>query len=232
MEENTAKTMIPDNTPYDKTFKGLLMDCRKLILPVLNEAFGEHYNGDEEIVFTQNEQIYPAEDGKRKRRFTDTSFMVTSHNNIIKRYHLEAESNTDNTILLRLFEYDIKYAFDQTRKITGRILEVSLPNTALLYLRSDPSTPDSMINRFSIPTGVFSYEIPVIKMKSYSLDEIFEKKLYFLLPFYIFNRENLFPEYEKDPVLRKQFLTEISDILSRLKDLEKNTCLQATKSVL
>ncbi len=35
------------------------------------------------------------------------------------------------------------------------------------------------------PGGEVSYKVPVIKME-YSIDEIFEKKLLFLIPFYIY----------------------------------------------
>lgn len=33
------------STPYDDVFKTLLNDCTKLIIPVINEIFGEHYTG-------------------------------------------------------------------------------------------------------------------------------------------------------------------------------------------
>lgn len=39
------------NTPYDDVFRTLLNDCSRLVLPLLNEAFGEHYKGTEEITF-------------------------------------------------------------------------------------------------------------------------------------------------------------------------------------
>ena len=38
---------------YDGAFHTILNDCRKLIIPVINEIFGEEYTGDEEIVFSQ-----------------------------------------------------------------------------------------------------------------------------------------------------------------------------------
>ena len=34
--------MPANSTPYDDAFRTLLNDCKTLILPVLNEAFGEH----------------------------------------------------------------------------------------------------------------------------------------------------------------------------------------------
>lgn len=34
------------NTPYDDVFRTLLNDCGSLIIPVINEVFGEHYTGE------------------------------------------------------------------------------------------------------------------------------------------------------------------------------------------
>ncbi len=32
------------NTPYDDVFRTLVNDCSPLIIPVINEVFGEHYS--------------------------------------------------------------------------------------------------------------------------------------------------------------------------------------------
>ena len=45
--------MAAVNTPYDDVFKTLLNDCSSLIIPVINEVFGEHYTGKEEILAEQ-----------------------------------------------------------------------------------------------------------------------------------------------------------------------------------
>ena len=39
------------NTPYDDVFRTLLNDCSSLIIPVINEIFGENYSGKEKIGF-------------------------------------------------------------------------------------------------------------------------------------------------------------------------------------
>ena len=36
---------------YDGAFRTILNDCRKMIIPVINEIFGETYTGEEEIRF-------------------------------------------------------------------------------------------------------------------------------------------------------------------------------------
>ncbi len=64
------------NTPYDDVFRTLLNDCSFLILPVINEVFGELYTGKEEIVFSPNEHFLNRQRGNETERITDTSFKV------------------------------------------------------------------------------------------------------------------------------------------------------------
>ncbi len=60
------------------------------------------------------------------------------------------------------------------------------------------------------------YSVPVIKTQKYGKEEIFEKKLYLLLPFYILRYEKMLPQMEMKEELKKQLLEEYEDILSRL----------------
>ena len=42
---------------YDSAFRTILNDCSRLILPVINEAFGEHYTAEEIEEFVDVEMI-------------------------------------------------------------------------------------------------------------------------------------------------------------------------------
>ena len=64
------------STPYDDVFKTLLNDCRKLIIPVINEMFGEKYTGEETIQFSPNEHFLNQQGGVEEQRITDSSFAV------------------------------------------------------------------------------------------------------------------------------------------------------------
>ena len=54
------------NTPYDDVFRTLVNDCRSLLIPYVNEMFGENYTGDEEIRFNPNEQFIVQQDGEEE----------------------------------------------------------------------------------------------------------------------------------------------------------------------
>ena len=90
------------NTPYDDVFRTLLNDCCSLILPVINEMFGEHYSGQETIIFSPNEHFLNQQGGNEDERITDTSFKIEGK--CTKKYHLECQSSTDNSMLIRFFE--------------------------------------------------------------------------------------------------------------------------------
>lgn len=64
------------NTPYDDVFRTLLNDCSSLIIPVINEIFGEHYSGKEKIIFSPNEHFLNRQGGNEEERITDTSFRI------------------------------------------------------------------------------------------------------------------------------------------------------------
>ncbi len=210
---------------YDAAFRTILNDCRKLIIPVINEIFGEHYTGEEEIRFFPNEHFLDQQDAADKKRITDTNFQIIGK--IIKKYHLECESSLpDGRITIRLFEYDAQIALDEG-VVTKETLTITFPNTAVMYLRAYKKTPDKMKYIIITPGGMVQYDIPIMRVQSYSLDEIFEKRLLMLIPFYIFSHEKSFSEYNNNEQKLEELKAEYRIILERLDDLEKQGIIGA-----
>lgn len=209
--------MIIANTPYDDVFKTLLNDCSRLFIPVINEAFHESYTGDEKIALLQNEHLLNRQGGEQEKRITDSLAMIGD--DIYKQYHCECETNPDNTIAIRLFEYDSGIAINNSR-IEGNKLIITFPKTAVLFLRSNSNTPDEMVTRIEAMNGkALEYTIPVMKVKNYTVDEIFDKELLFLIPFYIFIHESRFSEYNGSEEAMKPLLEEYEKIKTRLEEL-------------
>ncbi len=204
------------NTPYDDVFRTLLNDCSSLIIPVINEVFGEHYSGQEKITFSPNEHFLNQQGGNEEERITDTSFKIEGKET--KKYHLECQSSTDNSMLVRFFEYDTQIALDEGR-INGNVLIVTLPHSAVLFLRHHASTPDTLKIRMVTPGGTVEYDIQVMKSQQYTLEAIFEKNLLLLIPFYIFSHESQFDEYEKDKTKLKSLQEKYEQIKNKLEEL-------------
>ena len=210
---------------YDGAFRTILNDCRKLIIPVINEIFREEYTGEEKIEFFPNEHFLDQQDTADKERITDTNFRVVGK--ITKKYHLECESSLpDGKITIRLFEYDAQIALDEG-EVTEETLTVTFPNTAVLYLRNYKKTPDKMKYVIVTPGGTVKYDIPLMKVQNYTLDDIFEKRLLLLIPFYIFSHEKNFPEYNSNEQKLAKLKSEYGYILERLDELEQQGVIGA-----
>ena len=210
---------------YDGAFRTILNDCRKLIIPVINEIFREEYTGEEKIEFLPNEHFLDQQDEADKERITDTNFRVIGK--ITKKYHLECESSLpDGKITIRLFEYDAQIALDEG-EVTEETLTVTFPNTAVLYLRNYKKTPDKMKYVIVTPGGTVKYDIPLMKVQNYTLDDIFEKRLLMLIPFYIFSHEKNFPEYNSNEQKLAKLKSEYRYILERLDEVEQQGVIGA-----
>ena len=216
------------STPYDDVFRTMLNDCSRFILPLLNEVFGENYDGTETIVFANDYHYQNKQKGAEDKIITDASFKVIK-GDIEKKYHLECQSTIDNSMVLRFFEYDSQIALDDAtiEKIVGDdggkksdgVLTVTFPHSAVLYLRSNKNTGDVMTMRFVTPGGEVKYDIPIIKMQTYTLEDIWEKEIYLLIPFYIFTHEANFPKYNEDENLLQELVNEFKEICIKMEEL-------------
>jgi hypothetical protein len=196
-----------------------------MIIPVINEIFGEDYIGNEKIEFHPNEHFIDQQDEADQKRITDTNFTIFGK--IKKKYHLECESSLpDGRMTIRLFEYDAQIALDES-EIINETLTVTFPNTAVLYLRTYKKTPDKMRYVIKTPGGTVEYDVPIMKIQGYSLEEIFSKGLLLLIPFYIFSHEKNFKVYNSNEQKLAELKAEYQDILSRLDKLEQEEIIGA-----
>ena len=220
-EEN----LVP--TPYDDAFRTMLNDCSPLLIPVINEVFGKHYDGTEAIVTYPDTHFLNQQDGVEDKRITDSTFSIAED-----KYLFECQARPDNSLLIRIFEYGTQIALD-AGEIIGNRLIVRIPNTAILYLRSYKTTPDRMVVEIQTPGGSVEYDVLTLKIKNYTVSDLFEKKLYFLIPFYIFTHEGEFKKYNEDEAKLDELKQEYVDIMQRLDDAvqRKELPLHQMKSI-
>ncbi len=77
------------------------------------------------------------------------------------------------------------------------------------------------------PGGTVQYDVPIMKVHAYSLDDIFEKGLLMLIPFYIFSHEKGFPEYNSNERKLAELKKEYQRILEKLDELERQGIIGA-----
>lgn len=59
--------MLLVNTPYDDVFRTLSNDCPQLLIPVINDAFHEHFTGNEKIEFLPNKHFIDQQNGQQQQ---------------------------------------------------------------------------------------------------------------------------------------------------------------------
>ncbi len=205
------------NTPYDDAYRTMFCCCHELIYPLINEVFGEHYTGKEKLIQRQNEHFELYQDGSEDKRITDS--VVDIIGDTVKKYHCECQTEADNTIAIRMFQYGSEIAVEEA-KLTADGLHVEMPHAAVIFLRYNNSTSDRLMIHVKSPEGdEISYPIHVLRIKDYTIDELFEKELYILIPFYLFNLEKSFALYDSDEQKRRDLMIIFIEIRTRLEQL-------------
>ena len=216
---------------YDDAFRTIESECDDLLIPFVNYFHNEHYDNTARIVRSRNEHFIEHPDHSEDKRITDSGFGIDFHGNR-KNYHYECESGRyDDSLLVRMFEYDAQIALDQAGLGT-QYLRVEMPYSGILLLRGKGDFEQAEIELVT-PGGTVRYPIAVRRMSDLSLEGIFEKRLYLLLPFYIFNLESRLNRINEDPDELESFSDIYRDILSRLEhETEKEYLSAFSKGVI
>ncbi len=77
------------------------------------------------------------------------------------------------------------------------------------------------------PGGTVEYDVPIMKVQEYTLEDIFSKGLLLLIPFYIFSHEKNFKVYNSNEQRLAELKAEYRSILERLDKLEQEGIIGA-----
>lgn len=197
------------NTPYDIAFKTMISDAVGTLIYLIIELFREALEargicltGKESIERLATENCNIDEDGEQSKSLADALLKIVG-----LYFHIECESTTHNMDALRM----AKYAFDIAYKVIAGKTEsdLTIPLQGVIFLRSNSKTPDVLTmsaNLSGLPAK--TYKCSVLKVSDYSAEDIVKKRLFFLIPFYIFNYEKSFDKIEEGnkDILEKLFL--------------------------
>ena len=185
------------NTIFDDVFRTMQEKMPEQTIPLINAVFGTRYSIDTEIIQGRNE--HHTENGEV---ITDSYLVIGG-----KRYHIECQSTEDQTMVLRMIEYDFAIGLENARKVDG-IYRIQLPHPCILYLRGENQDTLLSMELVLFDGRIIKYQVPVIRMEWYSINEIFEKNLVILLPFYMMRYEKMKEQVETDSELRERIFRE------------------------
>ena len=178
----------------------------KMLIPLVNETFHEHYPG--------NTPVRRLPDDYRKI----VSKVVADACNVIgdRVYHVECQSRNDKTMILRMVEYDFMIGLHGAEVEEG-LYRLTFPRSCIIYLRHDGDAPEEETMELVFQDGqTVRYSVPTVQVQRYTLEEIFDKKLYLFLPFYILRYEKELDKIDSDEARRDAVLAEYEKILRKL----------------
>lgn len=195
-----------NNTIFDDVFRTMIEKMPRLAIPLINEVFKTAYPDDIKMIQWRNEH-----EGKNGEVITDSCLRIGD-----KVYHFECQSADDRTMAIRMIEYDFAIALEFNEK-KGRDYILRFPHSAVLQLRSCKSTPDFLeVQVIFLDGKLYDYRVPVIKIENYTKEDIFQKKLFMLLPFYIMRYEKRKKQLEKHKEELYELLEEYEYIRKQL----------------
>lgn len=150
----------------------------ELAAPLINEVFGTSYPEDIEIIQKRNEH-----QTKQGEIITDSHLLIAD-----KAYHIECQSTHDSSMVIRMIEYDFSISLESMRLEDGKY-QMYFPHSCILYLRGNQERKLLSVEMIMPDGSVTEYKIPAIYVGHYTKDEILQKQLFFLLPFYIMRYE-------------------------------------------
>lgn len=117
------------NTEYDNVFKTLLNYFPHLVIPLINEFFNTSYSLDDTVHLGNNELFSLEPDHKSRSLITDSSIHL--NDDYHHRFHIECQSTPDNSMIVRMFDYDSQIALNTASSVVDNTLVVTFPNSGI-----------------------------------------------------------------------------------------------------
>ena len=200
-----------NSTIFDDVLRTIQERRPKLLIPLVNEVFHTAY--PENMKVTRLPEEYQKVVSK---------VVADSCNRIMEQiYHFECQSTIDGNMILRMVEYDFMIALTESwNQLDKR--KMKFPRACIIYLRATKNTLTEEQLEIEMADGqIITYRVPTIRLRDYSIDEIFEKNLLILLPYYIINYEKELSKVAEEKERKENLLSEFIAIISRLEKATK-----------
>ncbi len=231
LEEIKSTEGLPENISteaqlWDEIMKKETFLMPEQLFPLIKEIHGKVYPKDTEISPLATEFSVQRSDTKEITSIRADITVLVNKSDI---YHFECEIENDGTMVMRMFEYDVHIALSysqveddktETGQSSGRVMKLKFPYSAVLYLQDNGNTPNELKCQILFQDGgSYEYKIPVLKVQSYTLDDIRERHLCVLIPFLPLRFRKRMPPAKKNCSVTKEELTSFyEEIILLLKE--------------
>ena len=121
-------------------------------------------------------------------------------------------------MVVRMIEYDFAIALEDALA-KGKPYRLEFPASCVLYLRHNNATPDALSMEVVLPNGdTFDYSVRVFKAQAVGKEELFQKRLLILLPYYLMRYERKLASIDGDEEWTVRLIAECTELRIELAD--------------
>ncbi|MBD5534377.1 MAG: hypothetical protein HDQ99_21335 [Lachnospiraceae bacterium] len=215
---------------WDEILKAVFFTRPQQLFHLFKEIYGKEYPPDTSIHFISTEYSTFLDSPNTKvptSQLMDFAVLVGGTD----YYHIECQMKNDKGMVIRMVAYDFHFAIQHctsTEPATGEII-MHFPDSVVIYPEKNGKLPDTLRCRI-----IFSdksehiYQIPTVKIQSYSLDDIHQKHLNFFLPYTLLRFRPLL-KYKKQ-IDAKELTSFVEKIIVDLEEEVRNGILSQRES--
>lgn len=214
------KQSNPTNSPatlahklWDEIFKSIINHMPDQFLPLFKHVFQKNYPKDTDIELLSAE--YPTPNKANPQTLSSVFADIVLRVSGSDIYHMECQIEKDDTISVRMVEYDTHISILYNHTYDSKTGEHTLrfPDSIILYLGNNSTVPDKRTCHILFPDGTDTvYSVPIIKVQDYPLPKIGETHLAVFLPFTLLRlRPKL--KSKKKPLTKKELTMFVKEIM-------------------
>ena len=195
---------IPNGTRlWDEILKAIVDAMPEQLFSLFKEVFGKEYPKGTPIILlgTESSTYQENTDAPPSSRLSDIALLV----NGTDYYHLECQMHNDQDMVIRMVAYDLHFAMQHTAETEqeGNGVVMRFPRSVVIYPEKNRKIPESLHCRIIFQDGSeHFYQIPTVRIQSYSLEEIHEKHLNLFIPYVLLRLRPRLRDKIKNPLTR------------------------------
>lgn len=216
-----VQTIIGDRL-WDEILKAIVYAMPKQLFSLIKEVYGKEYPPDTSIrlLSTEHSTWHDSPQDSPSSNLMDISLLIAGSD----FYHIECQMENDKLMVIRMFSYDMHYAIEHSisqDSSTGEIT-IRFPHSVVIYPDQNNNLPDKLRCRIIFQDkSEHIYQIPAVRIQSYTLEEIRKKHLYLFIP-YLLLRLKPKINSKSHPFQQKELTTFMEEIIVILQDALTN----------
>lgn len=215
-----CKNMEPGSTQlWDEILKAIVDTMPEQLFPLFKEVYGKEYPKGTPIVLlsTESSTYLEAPDAPPHSRLSDIALLV----NGTDYYHIECQMHNEHDMVIRMIAYDLHFAMQHTTSEDqgngGFVMR--FPRSTVIYPAKNSRLPEFLQCRVIFQDGSeHIYQIPTVRIQSYSMEEIHEKHLTIFIPYVLLRLRPKLNPARKHPLSKKELTAFVENVIFILKD--------------